>query len=96
MSEVLEMIVPFFVFMGLGSMVLIGMKLRYEHLQRLRRGESSPEEVNRLAEAVDALGDEVRLMREEVLSINDRVEFTERLLEQPKTVEPKPASRPRQ
>ena len=35
------------------------------------------------------LRDEVRLMREEVLSINDRVEFTERLLERPNEAEAK-------
>jgi hypothetical protein len=68
-------------------MVLIGMKLRYQHLQRLKQAGSSPEEVERLTEAVDSLRDEIRIMREEVLSINDRVEFTERLLERPRAEE---------
>ncbi len=84
MNELLEMIIPFFGMIGIGGMVLIGMKLRYQHLQRLKQGGSSPEEVERLTEAVDSLHDEIRIMREEVLSINDRVEFTERLLERPK------------
>ena len=84
MDPVLEMIIPFFGMMGIGGMVLIGMKLRYQHLQRLKQAGSSPEEVERLTEAVDSLRDEIRIMREEVLSINDRVEFTERLLERPR------------
>jgi len=46
-------------------------------------------------EAVNALRDEVGLMREEVLSINERVEFTERLLERPK-VEAEPDTRKHQ
>lgn len=79
-----ETIMPFLAMMGLGGMVLIGMKLRYQHLQRLKGGGSSDEDVKRLAETVDGLRDEVRLMREEMLSINDRVEFTEKLLERPR------------
>ncbi len=42
-------------------------------------------ERERLAEALDSLRDEVSIMREEVLSINERMDFTERLLERPKT-----------
>ena len=84
MDPVLEMIIPFFGMMGIGGMVLIGMKLRYQHLQRLKQAGSSPEEVERLTEAVDSLRDEIRIMREEVLSINDRVEFTERLRARPR------------
>ena len=87
MDPVFEMIIPFFGMMGIGGMVLIGMKLRYQHLQRLKQAGSSPEEVERLTEAVDSLRDEIRIMREEVLSINDRVEFTERLLERPRAEE---------
>lgn len=94
MDPVLEMIIPFFGMMGIGGMVLIGMKLRYQHLQRLKQAGSSPEEVERLTEAVDSLRDEIRIMREEVLSINDRVEFTERLLERPRA-EAKSESRQR-
>jgi hypothetical protein len=51
--------------------------------------------VRQLAEVVKDLRDEFRLMREEVLSINDRVEFTERLLERPRETDAKPDSRPR-
>ena len=89
MNEAVEMIIPFLGMMGIGGMILIGMKLRYEHVRNLKRGSSSEEDVRQIAEAVDGLRDEVRLMREEVLSINDRVEFTERLLERPRGAEAK-------
>jgi hypothetical protein len=81
---IVEAVMPFLAMMGLGGMVLVGMKLRYQHLQRIKGGGSSAEDVKRLAETVDGLRDEVRLMREEMLSINDRVEFTEKLLERPR------------
>ena len=93
--EVLDQIIPFFVLMGFGGMVLFGMKLRYQHLQRLKQGAAPTEEIARLKEAVDSLRDEVQLMRDEVLLINERVEFTERLLEKPKA-EPTPETRQRQ
>jgi hypothetical protein len=83
--NILEIILPFLGMMGIGGVVLIGMRLRYEHLQRLKQGGGPPEDVERLTEAVNSLHDDVRLMREEILSINERVEFTERLLERPKT-----------
>ena len=84
MNPLFEMLIPFSAMIGIGGMVLIGMKLRYQHLQSLNKGGSAPEEVDRLTEAVHSLHDEIRIMREEVLSINERVEFTERLLERPK------------
>jgi hypothetical protein len=84
MNPLFEMLIPFSAMIGIGGMVLIGMKLRYQHLQSLKQGGSSSQEVERLTEAVHSLHDEIRIMREEVLSINERVEFTERLLERPR------------
>ena len=64
MDPVWEMVIPFMTLMGLGGMVLIGMRLRYEHLRHIKRGGgASEDEVKQLAEAVDGLRDEVRLMR---------------------------------
>ena len=84
MGAYLDIIMPFLGMMGLGGMILVGMKLRYQHLQRIKGGGMSDEDVKRIAEAMESLRDEVRLMREEVLSINERVEFTEKLLEKPR------------
>ncbi len=63
--------------------IVIGMKMRYTHLQRTRVSGSAQQE--RLADAVDNLRAEVGLLREEFLELNERVDFTERLLERPKT-----------
>lgn len=95
MNEVLDMIIPFSALLGIGGMILVGMKLRYQHLQRIKSGGGSEEEVKQLAEAVDSLRAEVRLMHEEVLSIGDRVEFTERLLERPREADAKPGTQRR-
>ena len=88
---VLDLLAPLFVFVGLTGAVLVGMKMRYTHIQRTRLSGSAHQDVARLAEAVDTmrdevhvLRDEVSIMREDVLSINERVDFTERLLERPK------------
>ena len=61
------------------------MKMRYTHLQRTRLSGTAQQDVERLADAVDAVRDEVRILREDFLELHERVEFTERLLERPKT-----------
>jgi len=81
----LELLAPVMVFLGLSGAVLIGMKMRYTHLQRTRLGGSAHQDVERLTEAVDTVRDEVRVLREDFLELHERVEFTERLLERPKT-----------
>lgn len=82
--EILEPIAAVTTLVALGGLVLVGMKMRYTHLQRTRLGSITPEDVERLGKDVDALRQELQLVREEVLELNDRVEFTERLLERPK------------
>jgi hypothetical protein len=82
--EILEPIAAVTTLVALGGLVLVGMKMRYTHLQRTRLGSIAPEDVERLGKDVDALRQELQHVREEVLELNDRVEFTERLLERPK------------
>ncbi len=65
--------------------IVIGMKVRYTHLQRTRVSGSAQQEAERLANAVDNLRSEVGLLRDEFLELNERVDFTERLLERPKS-----------
>jgi hypothetical protein len=65
--DVVEFLAPVLALLGLGSFVLIGMKLRYNHLRDTKHAPRS-EEVERLAESVDLLHDQVRL------------DFTERVL----------------
>ncbi len=63
---------------SLGILVLVGIKMRFNHKLRMR--EMPAGENERLTEAVEQLQDEVRLMREEFTDLNERVDFTERVL----------------
>jgi len=73
-----------------GVTILIAMKMRYTHIQENREtrvGGGGAEEVERLAETVDSLRSEIALLHDEFHQLNERVDFTERLLEGPKTEE---------
>jgi predicted nuclease with TOPRIM domain len=78
--ELAESIGPVLAILGVGSMILVGMKLRYSHLRESRLGGGVKEERERLVEAVTSLRDEVRMLREEFGELYERVEFAERLL----------------
>ncbi len=82
--ELLEFLTPMFLAAIIGG--LVAMKMRYTHLQRTRVS-GSAQEVERLADAVDTLRDEVGLLRDQHLELNERMDFTERLLERPKSAE---------
>jgi len=72
-----------------GGTILIALKMRYDHLQgtRISSGGDQEQEVERLAETVDSLRTEIALLHDEFHQLNERVDFTERLLEGPKTEE---------
>jgi len=71
---------PVFAILGIGSMILIGMKIRYNHVRQTRFGQGAQEDVDRLAEDVATLHDEVRLLRQDFAELYERIEFAERLL----------------
>ena len=71
---------PVFAILGIGSMILIGMKIRYNHLRQTRFGQGAQEDVDRLTEDVATLHDEVRLLRQDFAELYERIEFAERLL----------------
>jgi hypothetical protein len=77
--EVLEMIAPLIAILGVGTMVLIGMKMRLSAKVQLQQG-SKKEDVERLADVVDGLHEEVRALREEHVELSERMDFAERLL----------------
>ena len=77
--DVIEMIAPLIAILGVGSMILIGMKMRLSAKVQLQQG-SKGEDVERLTDAVDALHDEVRALREEHVELSERMDFAERLL----------------
>ena len=71
---------PVLAIFGIGTMILIGMKLRYSHLRQMRIDQGGREDVGRLAEDVAALRDEMQLLRQDVSEVYERIEFTERML----------------
>lgn len=84
-----ETLAPFLGIVSVAGAVLIGMKLRYNHLAKIRQG-GSADEVQRLAEAVETLNDNMRLLRDEVVDLSERVDFAERML--PKSGDGEPHS----
>ena len=84
-TEIMELLVGIIALSGVFT--LIGPKMRYSHLKNTRVNGSSQQEGEHLADAVDHLGAELELLRNEFLELNERVEFTERLLERPKAEE---------
>ncbi len=75
--EIMELVVGI-VFLG-GIFTLIGIRMRYSHMERTRVSGGSPGEVEHLATVVDSL-------RLEIEQLSERMEFT-KLLGPPKTEE---------
>ncbi len=65
---------------SIGGVFLVGMKMRYSHVQKMKGGAAPAEETQRLEEEVATLRDEVHGMREGFAELYERVEFAERLL----------------
>lgn len=78
--EIAYVVGPVLAIFGVGTMVLIGMKLRYSHLRQTRLGQSGREDIEHLTDDVAALRDELQLLRQDVSDVFERIEFTERLL----------------
>jgi hypothetical protein len=81
---ILEALAPLIAGASVVSAILIGIKMRYTHIERMRAPNDAAQSAERLASATDALHDEVRLLRDEVQRLGERVDFAERLLERPK------------
>ena len=76
----IEILVLFFGgLFGIGGIILVG-----QHLERTRSGSGvSTKQVEKLREAMESLQGEVRTLQDDVVELNERVEFNERLLERP-------------
>ena len=70
-----------------GFCILLGMKMRYSHFRETRISGSAQQEVERLTETVDNLNAQIELLHSEFHELNQRIEFTERLLELPEAEE---------
>ena len=82
--ELIEVLAPVVVILSIGTMVLIGMKMRLtarsHESSNLNRVAKDGEDIERLADTVDALHDQVRMMRDDFAELHERVDFAERLL----------------
>ena len=77
--EILEFIAPLTIITTIGTLLLIVMKMRLSAKVRLQEG-SKGEDVERLADAMDGLHEEVRMLREEYTELHERMDFAERML----------------
>jgi uncharacterized protein YlxW (UPF0749 family) len=78
-TEILEAIGPFFAIAAMGTLVLVGMRMRYKYkIDSMPRPKS--EQTERLTEAVDGLYEQAQLLRDEVSELQERLDFHERLL----------------
>ena len=83
--EILGILIPIIALCGAFTLILTKMLLDHRKtVFRISDG-AKQQEVERLADAVDNLRSEVGLLSEEFREINERMDFTERLLERPKT-----------
>ena len=89
-----DTLAPILGIIGTGTMVLIGMKLRYNYKARIAEQKGSTPDVERLEHAVGDLLDEVQALREGVADLHERVEFTERMLTQGKVQDMESADTP--
>lgn len=78
-ADLMEFVAPLFALIALGTMVLIGMKMRL-NAKVASRAEVEPSALDRLTDVVENLHEDVRLLRDEVTELQDRVDFTERML----------------
>jgi len=63
---------------GMGGVMLLGQKQKQDHDERMLSGGRDPDAIRRLAEAVESL-------QGQVSDLSERLDFTERLLEAPKS-----------
>jgi hypothetical protein len=77
--DMMDFLGPLFALISVGTMVLIGMKMRLNS-KIASRADVEPGALDRLTDVVENLHEDVRLLRDEVADLQDRVDFTERML----------------
>ena len=65
---------------SIGTMVLVGMRMRFIHKMQSRK----TEELERVVDTLDALLEKTRQLREEFSGLQKRLDFQERLLGEPR------------
>ena len=85
MTDVLEFLAVFILIIVLGGYGVFMYRKMRSLQDRVSGG--AQQDAERLTDAVDNLRSEVGLLSDEVREISERMDFTERLLERPKTEE---------
>jgi uncharacterized protein YlxW (UPF0749 family) len=78
--NIIEPIMAVFGMLSIGSLVLVGMKMRYQHKATMLQQPKSSEELERLADAMDAIYEQSQALRDEIGELQERLDFHERLL----------------
>ena len=78
--SILEPVMAVVGMLSIGSLVLIGMKMRYQHKATMLQQPKNSEELERLADAMDAIYEQSRSLRDEIGELQERLDFHERLL----------------
>lgn len=78
--DVAGMLVGLLGVVSVGTLILIGMRMRLTHKMPSRE---KPDELEQIHDALDALHDQNRSLREDVAELQERLDFHERLLTQP-------------
>jgi len=66
--------------LSIGSLVLIGMKMRYQHKAKMLEQPKDGEDMERLVDAMDSIYEQSRALREDIGELQERLDFHERLL----------------
>ena len=84
---VMESVVMLVGLLGMGGVVLLGMRMRYEYKSKKLEQSTSVEDMERLVDALDGLYDQAKAIREEMGELQERMDFHERLLTKAKEKE---------
>lgn len=78
--SIVEPIMAVFGMLSIGTLVLVGMKMRYQYKAKLLEQPQNSEELERLADAMDSIYEQSRALREDIGELQERLDFHERLL----------------
>ena len=82
--DLMEGIMAITAMLGIGTFVLIGMKMRFDYKSKMLDQPKSTEDIERLADAMDSIYEQTRTLREDIGELQERLDFHERLLTRPK------------
>jgi hypothetical protein len=66
---------------SVGILVLVGMRIRFTHKMQ---GQNRTNEFEQITDVLDALQEQTHLLREDVSELQERLDFHDRLLTQPR------------